>query len=142
MLLHFDIKNAVCYIGSYTIASFADGEAVSVELDDENFTLVKGTNGELIRIGKNNNSATAKVRLNEGNEANQYLSILETADRQTGAGAVGFRFVDFNGGGTVSAVQAYIKKLPSMSWGTEGSVREWEFVLANPEIKDSSLLPA
>ena len=137
---HFDIKNAALYIGGYTITSFATGEAVGYEPSGENFTLTNGTNKELVRVANANNWGTLKVRLNLGNDANQYLSQLEKQDRTDGTGIVSVRFVDYNGNGEVRSDSGFVKQHVNLSWGTDEAVREWEIILANPDVTDSKLV--
>ena len=142
MLMTFDIKNAACYIGNYTIERFADGEAVGATVDDENFELVKGTNGETLRVAKSNHLTTVKVRLVMGNPANKYLSDLEQTDKKRGTGIVQFRFVEYNGNGSITAPEAFIKKHADLAYGTDAAVREWEFVLDGATIVESQLVNA
>ena len=142
MLHTFDINNAALTIGSYSISSFASGNAFEVEVDDDNWEIVSGTGGAVTRARKNNNVATAKIRLDVGNDANVYLAKLEKSDRENGTGVVTLLFREYNGNGRVQAQNAFVTKHAAQSYGDSPEVIEWELKLVGWEITPSSLNPA
>lgn len=139
-VITFDLENAALYVGPYAITSFADGEAVSIEYDDEDWATTKGTKGYLARAKKVNITATLKVSLVPGNVANQWLAQLRENDIKDGSGAVRIEFREYNNGGGVVGEVGFIKKLPSQAWTTnEPAAIEWELTVVNPTITPSVL---
>lgn len=107
------------------ITGFAPDTFITVERNEDAFTLVVGAGGEAARSQSRNRSGTVTLTLLATSQSNDVLSAIANADEQTGIG-VGTAFVkEINGTTLVSAQSAWIKKMPNVERGAEVSNVEW-----------------
>lgn len=133
MLYTFDIKKCIVLVGIARIQGFADGEAVSVELDDDLYQKVTGADGDASRARRHGLAASAKITLMQTSPSNDILMAIAVADRVNNAGVVPFTVKDLLGTTTLFGAYAWVKKTPVVAMGKELTNREWMLDIASIE---------
>jgi len=129
----FDVKNyaadeVVIAFGAIPVNSgYADGDFVSIEYDEDAFSLQIGTDGEAARSRTNNRAATITISLMQTSDANDLLSAQYNLDVNSagGAGIVPLLITDTSGRSLFTAEKAWIQKLPDVTYSREAGPREW-----------------
>ena len=111
-----------------TITGFADGTMVKVTGNADDFTLVKGADGEGARIASADDSAEVEFSLLQTAAANDELSAMRTQDKLDGTGHGPLLVKDLSGRTLLHAEQAWIKRLPDPELGKDHSPRTWTLV--------------
>jgi hypothetical protein len=132
---HFDLTETVLTFAGNPITEFAEGDSVSIELDEDQWAAAQGHHGSVLRAKRNSNLGSATVTLMYGSPANEILQSIADQDQATGLGAGGFSWTDLNGSTTCTAAQAWITKVPPIKGSTEPTSNEWTFKLANPVLR-------
>lgn len=107
------------------ISGYADGTFVTVERDEDSFTLQMGTDGEGTRSHSNNRSGTVTLTLMQSSQVNILLSALHLLDEGSGDGVGALLIRDGSGESLYTAETAWIQKAPSAEFGREATSREW-----------------
>ncbi len=109
------------------ITGFADGTFVSVEYNEDLFTLLVGSDGEACRSKTNNNSARITFTLGQWSQSNDFLSALMNVDLNSplGDGIVPFLLKDLSGTTVLAAEKAWLVKPPTIEYAREPGSREW-----------------
>lgn len=107
------------------LGGYDEGEFLTIEENEDKFTLKVGTDGEGVRNRQNNNSALITIKVMQTSAANGLLSALHALDKASGAGIVPFYCYDPSGTALHTAAKAWIKKGPPRSYSNEAQVREW-----------------
>jgi len=134
MLYTFDIKKCLILVGPSRIQGFADGEAISLELDDDLYQKEAGADGDIARSRRHGLSASAKISLMQSSPSNDVLMAWAVADRATNAGVFPLTVTDLLGTTVVFAPYCWVKKTPALSLGKELSNREWMIDIATAEL--------
>jgi len=123
----YDPKSVVIVFGPVLVTGFADGTFLSVDFNEDAFSLQMGTDGEGTRSKTNNESATITFTLMQSSQANTLLSALHGLDllSPSGDGIVPLLIKDLNGDSLYSAETAWIRKRPTSEFGREAGPREW-----------------
>lgn len=124
----YDPDQVTIVFGATIIGSgWADGTFVSVEQDEDAFSLYVGTDGEGTRAKSNNASATITFTLAQSALANDLLSAQYNLDLLTpgGVGVVPLLVKDGSGRSLFAAESAWIQKPPRAEYGREVGTREW-----------------
>jgi hypothetical protein len=113
--------------GGVPISGFADGTFLSVENNEDAYSLQVGTDGEAPRSRTNNNSARFTITLQQGSLGNAILSGLHTADKLApgGVGCFPVLVKDLGGTSLYACEKAWIVKRPGAEFGRESGSREW-----------------
>lgn len=117
---------AVIFAGS-PITGGADGDFVSIEQNEDGFTLAVGVDGEGARSKSNNRSSRVTLTLLATSAANAVLSALYNTDIRTanGDGIAPLLIKDNSGNSLYTADKAWIVKPPTAAFGREVGTREW-----------------
>lgn len=123
----YNPKEVVIIFGPIIVTGFADGTFLSVEFNEDAFTLQVGTDGEGTRSKSNNESGRATFTLMQSSDSNDLLSALHGVDKSTpsGDGIVPLLIKDLQGTSLHSAETAWIVKGPTNEYGREAGPREW-----------------
>jgi hypothetical protein len=123
----YDAKSVIITFGPILVSGFADGTFVSVDQNEDSFTLQMGTDGEGTRSKSNNKSHTITFTLMQSSDSNDLLSAQHNLDLATPNGdGIGPLFVkDLLGRATYLAETAWIRKPPTAEFGREAGPREW-----------------
>lgn len=123
----YDPKSVIISVGTFVLEGFADGTFVTVERNEDSFTLQVGSDGEAVRSKSNNQSGRITAQLLQSSPANDLLSALHATDENSpsGDGIVPVIVKDLNGTSLYTAQHAWIVKGPSAEYGREATAREW-----------------
>ena len=121
----YDPNKVTIVFGPVIIGGFQDGTFVSVDFNEDAYTLQIGVDGEGCRSRSNNDSATIIFTLGQWSETNDELSIIHNTDKLTGFGIYPLMIKDENGTTLYAAETAWIRKFPMSDFDREAVSREW-----------------
>ena len=122
----YDFKQVAVIIGGRQITGFAEGDdAVTVERDEDMWSMQVGADGEATRSKSNNRAGKITLKLKAASESNAILDGFALSDELANGGLVPALIKDNSGESLHSAEQAYIVKRPAVTLGDEESDREW-----------------
>lgn len=122
----YDPKDVVITFGSAgEVTGFADGSFVSIEFNEDFYSLQIGSDGEGTRSKSNNLSARITITLMQDSPSNDDLSTILKADLEADAIADGIQVKDLNGTSLYIAEKAWIVRYPTSEFGREATGREW-----------------
>ena len=141
MLGRYDPKAVNAVFAGIPITGYADGTFITVEQNNDSFSLTVGAAGEGCRAKSNDKSARITFTLLQSSVTNALLSAKHNADLldPLGVVAVGPFMMKDNSGTPpnntiVSAATAWIVKPANVSYGKEVETREWIIETDNAEI--------
>ncbi len=128
-LYTFDAKSVGVIFGGAPLSGFADGTFVSIEQNEDSFSLQVGTDGDACRSKSNNQSARVTVTLQQSSASNDVLSALFNTDilSPSGDGIFPLMVKDNTGRSILAAEKAWIVKPPTSTFAREAENREWVF---------------
>ena len=131
----YDPASVLCVFAGIPLSGFAEDTVVSVEYNEDAFTLKMGVDGDGTRAKSNNRSATITFHLMQSSDINDLLSAVHLLDLNSPSGdGIGPLLIKDNNGRTLMlAEQAWIKKTPSVEFAKEPGPREWVLETANLE---------
>jgi len=125
----YDPSSVSMFYGPIAMHGFAQDAAISVEHDEDDWTLVTGVDGEGTRSKTSHSSATITVSLMQSSATNELLSAARELDRGTpgGVGGQPLLIKDNSGTSLYAAETCWIQKAPTAELSREASTREWVF---------------
>lgn len=125
----YDASQVTIILAGLPLKGLAPDTFVSVEQDEDDFTLQVGADGEGARSKSNNRSATITLTLLQSSASNDLLSDLRNLDINSPNGdSIGpFMCKDNSGRTLINAAKAWIQKPPTVEFAREGGTREWTF---------------
>lgn len=125
----YDPSFVSMFYGAIRMQGFAQDAAISVEHDEDDWSLVVGVDGEGTRNKTSNRSATITVSLMQSSEVNDLLSAQRLLDLNTqgGTGGQPILIKDNSGTSLFSCETAWIQKPPTAELNREATTREWVF---------------
>jgi len=142
MTRSYNLEDVYLTVNSVLITEYADGDAITIEYDEDDTVENQGTHGSVMVAERPNNIASLTFTVKQGSPVNGFLWNLRRQKR----GQVAFSFPimcnDNRGEALISAAQAWIKKPPSLAYGTEPGDREWTMKISTPDIRDGENLLA
>lgn len=121
----YDPKQVAVIVGSQPLTGFGDGDFVSVERNEDAWTLMVGADGESTRSKNNNRSGKITITLQQSSRSNDYLSQLALADELSGRATTNVMIKDNFGTTLYNAATAWIVKQPAITFAKEAGSREW-----------------
>lgn len=121
----YNPKEVIITVGGNIISGFADGSFVTVERNEDAFTLQVGTDGEGTRTKTNNRSGRFTFSLMQSSDSNSVLTALALTDEISSAGAVPVMVKDQSGSSLYLAETAWIVKMANSEFTREAGPREW-----------------
>lgn len=123
----YDSKQVAIIVGGVLVEGIADGTFVSIEQNEEQFSLQVGSDGEACRSKTNNRSGRVTLTLGQWSNSNTLLSSLHAGDvlSPNGDGIVPLLVIDKSGTTVCAAEKAWIVKAPTVEFGRESGSREW-----------------
>lgn len=123
----YDPASVVLVFSGIPVSGYADGTFVSVDFNEDAFTLQVGTDGEACRSKSNNRSGRVTFTLGQWSMSNDLLSAVANLDLSTpnGDGIGPLLVKDFTGRSLYAAEKAWIVKMPTAEFGREATSREW-----------------
>ena len=124
----YDSNQVQVSFSGIPVQGYADGDFLTIAMETPAFTSVVGTDGEVSRSKSNDLRATITITLMSTSITNDLFSAIYTADLAAdgGAGVGGLQVVDVNGTSLFTAGNAWITKIPDVTYGREASERSWE----------------
>ena len=124
----YDADQVSITFGGVLIESgYADGQFLSIEWDNPQFSDVAGTDGEVTRSKSNDRRATITVSLMQTSDGNAQLAAIAARDRlePNGAGVAALQVNDRNGNSLYEAAAAWISQTPNVTFDREATQRDW-----------------
>lgn len=118
-------------LGGIPAVGFAPDTFITFERAEDSANESSGAKGDVTRVTTKNRIGTCVVRLVQGSPTNAYLN-QQLADMENNGGGV-FSLLGKDAGSGDRAVgeQCWVRKHPTMEFGTETQNREWTIVIAN-----------
>lgn len=129
--LHFNMDEVICIAIGVPITEYAEGDGVGIELNEDDWIVLQGHHGSIIRSKKPNNVATATLSVMPGSPSVEALQNAMDADLITGRGAGEFYLEDLNGSTTCIAPTSWGQKRMNIMAATEPGAVEVPITLAN-----------
>jgi hypothetical protein len=121
----YDPKEVTVTYGGYDLNGFSDGTKVTVEFNEDAWTLQVGVDGEGTRSKSNNRSGRVTIQLMQSSDSNEIMTGISELDRLSNAGALPLMVKDSSGTSIHTAETAWIVKSPMSEYGVEAGPREW-----------------
>ncbi len=109
---------------------YGEGECITIEYDDEDFSVKKGADGNVVRSKTYNSLATITLVLMQTAEENALLSAIRLIDikGKNGAGIGPSLIKDLGGASVYAAPKSWIVGPPKAAFGREATHREWKIM--------------
>lgn len=124
-LYTYDASQVSVIVGGFAMTGFADGSAVTIDRDEDAFSLSVGTDGESARSKSNNFAGKITIKLMQTSPSNDVLTAFAKADELSNAGIVPAMVKDNLGRSMHMAENAWVERFPSSDFARESGVREW-----------------
>jgi hypothetical protein len=111
-------------VNGAVITGFSEGTFITAEREEDAFTKVVGSDGDVTRSKNPNKSGTIALTLKGSSAGNDTLTALASLDEIDGSGIAAVMVKD-NSGRTVCAGKGWIQKLPTVEFAKEVTDREW-----------------
>lgn len=121
----YNPKKVAVIVGGFEMKGFADGTFVNIAMNEDQWSLQMGTDGEGTRSKSNNHSAQITISLMQSSDSNQVLQGFWNSDRLSDGGVVPLLIKDNSGRSLWAAEQCWVKKQPDAELGREAAGREW-----------------
>ncbi len=109
------------------IEEFADGDAIGIELTDDDTMATNGANGAVAFSFKHNNIAEVTLTILQTSVDNQRIAERVDAILAARRGSIAISVIDGRGTTVFSSSQAVPKKRAPMPMAAEAGSREWVF---------------
>lgn len=106
----------------------ATGQFISISHTVPRYKLVKGTDGEGVRVRSNDFSARVSLTIRAGSGTNDVLSFASAADDLSGLLAVPLWINDGTGSSLYTSPLAFLEAPADVSFGTEEGNVIWDFL--------------
>lgn len=123
----YDPAQVSAIVAGIPLSGFAPGTFITVEQNEDSFSLTTGPDGDSCRAKSNNRSARVTFTLLQSSAVNDLLSALHNLDINSPSGdGIGPFLLKDNSGRTVNAAEhCWIVKPANSSFGGEVENREW-----------------
>lgn len=139
----YDLKAVRFAVDGVPVGDFANGDAVTIEWDEDSWTKTVGASGGVVRSRSGNNTGKITFRLLPSSPLNRTWSDLKARDDRDGDGVVTIYIEDLRSGTKVQAPEAWIMKEPSLTYGqTAQEAVEWVFDTGQMTIDRRGIPPA
>lgn len=125
MLRNYNPKEVSMIIAGNIVTGYADGSYLTIERNEDSFTLQIGSDGEGVRSKSNNRSGRFTFTVQQGAAINDILSGLLAADEARGAGTFSVLVKDNQGTSIHAAATAWVVRSPSAEYARDVGSREW-----------------
>lgn len=133
----YSIEDIALVIDGLLIDEYVDGNAIEIELDEDDYVVTQGTHGSIVLARRPNAVATATLRCMQGSPSNDILQAKASL-------GVPFTFLckDPNGTSQCTARRAVVMKPPPLNFSTEPGERAWPIKLMDVQLRHGSNIPA
>ncbi len=132
MTLEYKPTDILITWGPIIFQQFADDSMVVAEFDEDGATKTIGTKGDVAVTVNASKSGKAHVSLLQGSITNALLTALAAQTRPRGSALIKYPFLITDLGGTTLAVgpEAWIMKVPAITYKKGQQAKEWIFDVA------------
>ncbi len=125
----YDPSHVSMFYGPIELQGFAQDAAITIEHDEDDWSLQVGVDGEGTRSKTSNKSATITASLMQSSVVNALLSAERELDINTPGGTGGHPLIvkDNSGTSLFACETAWIQKPPTAELNREATAREWVF---------------
>jgi hypothetical protein len=124
----YSMKEVSVTVNGRIITGFSEAEdAVTIEMNEEAWTLVRGAMGDTVRTDNLDETARITLSLLQTSEENAFFERLYNIDRITRTGVVPLRVTDLNTGRKYTAPTSWIVSLAPVTRGKVHNERRWIF---------------
>ena len=127
---NYSLADVFVTVDGILITEFADGDAIGIELTDDDTTATNGANGAVAFSFKHNNVAEVTLTILQTSLDNARIAERVDAILTARRGSVAISVVDGRGSTLFASSQAVPKKRAAISMATEAGSREWVFSAA------------
>jgi hypothetical protein len=121
----YDPKKILVSFRGIPLTGFAPDTFVSVDRNEDAFTLVVGSDGETTRTQNRNRSGTVTLTLMSGSQSNSLMAAIAARDEQSGDGTGEVLVKELNGATLVSGKTAWVRKVPTVEFAKDDTTRTW-----------------
>jgi len=132
--LHFNLDEVLVTAMGVPVMEFQEGDSVAVEYTEDDWTVVQGHGGMVMRAKRPNAIAEMTLSLMQGSLSLDLIRQAADADRLTGRGALPSSVVDTNGQTRMSCEASWLKKPMSIGFATEPGAVEVVLVCSGAKI--------
>ncbi len=124
---NWDASRVTVVFGSIIVDGYADGEGLSVEFNEDAFSLTVGIDGKAVRNKILNRSARVTLNLLASSATNDALNAVYQLDQvvPNGAGVAPLAIRDHNGRSLLTSPAAWIARPPDFTVDQEAGTRTW-----------------
>jgi hypothetical protein len=130
----YDAKKVSVIIDGQPLHGFGDGDFIQITTTDR-FSKIVGADGEVARGLSNDRTATITITLLQTSKANAVLQSMWEADAEDGTGMKAIEISDGQGESKFHADQAWVTKIPDISYGVGVGTRQWIIATGQAEGK-------
>lgn len=122
----YDPLKVSILLGSHIAGGFADGTFVTINRNNQAWSLVRGASGESARAKSNDKSGTFELTLMQTSITNDFLTSKMLLDEAPGSlGKFPVVITDAHGLTVLAATEVWVQQPPSVEYGKEMSDRVW-----------------
>jgi len=137
-LYSFDPAQVSVIIGGVEMSGFSDGTFIEVSIDGDDWELIKGADGDIVRAKKQNRVSTLSLTLLQTSHCNDILSAWRIIDKVTLSGAVASLVRDRSGSTVISAAFSFILQPPAASFSDGVERRTWNIAMIDASLSAST----
>jgi len=126
-MLQYQPSNVTVVYAGLILTGYDDGTFVSIERNNDMWTLKTGADGYGTRAKSSDKSGRVTLTLLQSSPSNDALSAIALADELSGAGVNPLLVRDGGGRTVASALSAWIVKIPQVEFAKEVGNRAWVF---------------
>lgn len=128
-LLKYDPAEVKLIFGAIPVHhGAAKGTFITVEREQVSWRLIKGTDGEGIRVRTQNFSARVQLTVRAGSGTNDYLSAVSATDDITGVFTVPLTLKDGSGRSLYISPLAFVESPTDVSYSDQEGLNTWAFI--------------
>lgn len=120
-----DIRKWILVVAGIPVTGFGEGDAFSLEFDEDDWNLTVGADGEDARSYIPNRAGTLTITLMATSLSNDAMNAVRLLDETTGQGQVPVLIKNINGTESWAAAQAWVQRRSNVSVGRDVGTREW-----------------
>lgn len=117
----YDPTQYVMTFAGFEIRGIATGTFLEAERTSDLWTMESGGHGDVVRTKSNDKTGTVTITLLATVASNDDLALQVSIDEETNAGEGELFIKDLNGTTVVDCPEAWIRKVPGISRGTDGT---------------------
>lgn len=118
-------------IGGFPMYGLADGTFLSIDRNEDAYSVVAGADGQVARVKSNNPTATMTLTLMQTSESNQILTNFALLDQASNSGTFPILIKDIEGTTLIFSSKAWVQKMPTTEFSKDISNREWTIALSD-----------